>query len=95
LDSVGNPVGGANVTFQLLISRDVNSDSGVSIGDTTIQHHPLPVVLNSFKATLVSHANGVVSIVPSNAGISGAIVIQGTATSGIASLPFLAQSFGR
>lgn len=95
LDSVGNPVGGVNVTFQLLISRDMNSDSGLSIGDTTIQHHPLPVILSSSKATLVSDANGLASILPSNAGISGAIVIQGNATSGTASLPFLAQSFGQ
>jgi hypothetical protein len=95
LDTSGDPVRGANVTFQLLIGRAAADDSGVSIGDTTIQHHPLPVILSSAKATLVSDANGLTSIQPTNAGIPGAILIQGTAVSGVASLPFSAQSFGK
>jgi len=95
LDSAGDPVRGANITFQLLIGRDVGDDPGVLIGDTNINRHPLPVVLGSSKATLVSDVNGLASILPTNAGIPGAIVIQGTATSGIALLPFMAQSFGR
>jgi hypothetical protein len=95
LDTAGDPVRGANITFQLLIGRDTGGDPGVSIGDTTIQHRPLPVILGSSKATLVSDANGLASIQPTNTGIPGAIVIQGTATSGVASLPFTAQSFGK
>ncbi len=90
----GNPVRGASVTFQLLIGRYTDGDSGISIGDTNIQRHPLPVVLGSSKATLLSGSNGLASIQPANAGISGAIVVLGTATTGIASLPFLAESFG-
>jgi N-acetylglucosamine kinase-like BadF-type ATPase len=81
--------------FQLLIGRDNGGDSRVSIGDTNIQHRPLPVILASSKATIVSDGNGLASIQPTNAGIPGAIVIQGTASVGIASVPFAAQSFGR
>jgi hypothetical protein len=95
LDTAGDPVRGASVTFQLLIGRVTTGDSGVSIGDTTIQHHPLPVILSSAKATLISDANGLTSIQLTSAGIPGAILIQGSAASGVASLPFAAQSFGR
>ena len=95
LDTSGDPVRGANVTFQVLIGRDTGSDSGISIGDTTIQHHPLPVILSSTRMTLVSDANGLTSIQPTNSGNPGAILIQGTAASGVASLPFSAESFGR
>jgi len=95
LDTIGDPVRGANITFQLLIGRDTGSNTGVSIGDTTIQHRPLPVILGSSKATLISDSNGLASIQPTNAGIPGAILIQGTAMSGVSSLPFAAQSFGK
>jgi hypothetical protein len=94
-DTSGDPVRGANIMFQLLIGRDNGGDSRVSIGDTNIQHRPLPVILASSKATIVSDGNGLASIQPTNAGIPGAIVIQGTASVGIASVPFAAQSFGR
>jgi hypothetical protein len=94
-DTSGDPVRGANITFQLLIGRDHGGDSGVSIGDTNIGHRPLPVVLASSKSVAISDTNGLASIQPTNAGIPGAIVIQGTASVGIATLPFAAESFGR
>ena len=86
---------GANIAFTQLIGRDAGNDSGVSIGDTTIQHRPVPVILASSKATVVSSTNGLASIQITNTGIPGAIVIQGSASVGIASLPFAAESFGR
>ena len=75
----------------MLIGRDTAGDSTVSIGDTNIQHRPVPVILASSKATVVSDVNGLATIQPTNAGIAGAIVIQGTASVGIATLPFTAQ----
>jgi len=95
LDSVGDPVLGARVEFTAWIARPVSGDPSVSIGDTTIEHRPMPVILSSSKATLVSDTNGLASILPTNAGIAGAIVIQGTASTGVASVPFVAESFGR
>ncbi len=95
LDSVGDPVLGASVAFQLSIGRDTGGGSGVSIGDTNVRRHPLPVILSSANVTRISDGNGLATVQPVNAGIPGAIVIQGMATSGIASLPFLAESFGR
>ena len=86
---------GASTTFLLLIGRDTGSNPDVFIGDTTIQHRPLPVILGSSKAMVMSDVNGLASVQPTNAGIAGPIVIQGTASIGIASLPFAAQSFGR
>ena len=91
----GNPVRGASVTFQQLIGRAGSGDIGTSIGDTNIHRNPLPVVLAATSTTTLSDANGLASIQPGSAGVLGAVVIQGTASSGIASLPFLAQSFGR
>jgi hypothetical protein len=91
----GNPVRGANVVFQQLIGRASNGDNSVLIGDTNLHRNPLPVVLASTSATALSDVNGLASIQPSSAGIPGAVVIQGTTISGIASVPFLAQSFGR
>ncbi|HSS96259.1 MAG TPA: Ig-like domain-containing protein, partial [Terriglobales bacterium] len=93
-DSSGDPVRGADIAFQLFISRDNGGDSSVSIGDTSIQHRPLPVILASSKSFIVSDVNGLASVQPTNAGIPGPIVIQGTASVGIATLPFAAQSFG-
>ncbi len=95
LDLGGNPVRGASVAFQWVIGRDPGGDSGVSIGDTNIRRNPLPVILGSVKVTRSSDVNGLATVLPTNTGIPGAIVIQGTASSGIASLPFLAESFGR
>ena len=95
VDSTGDPVRGASTTFLLLIGRDTGSNPDVFIGDTTIQHRPLPVILGSSKAMVMSDVNGLASVQPTNAGIAGPIVIQGTASAGIASLPFAAQSFGR
>ena len=83
------------MVFQQLIGRANNGDNGVSAGDTNIHHDPLPVVLASTRVTVVSDANGLASFQPNHAGVLGAVIIQGTASSGIASLPFLAQSFGR
>jgi hypothetical protein len=91
----GNPVRGASVAFQLEIGRAPGGDPVVSIGDTTIKHNPLPIILASSKTTVLSDTNGLATIQPSSAGIPGAVVIQGTATSGVASLPFAAQSLGR
>jgi hypothetical protein len=94
-DTSGDPIRGANIAFQMLIGRDTSGDSSISIGDTTIQHRPVPVILASSKATVVSDGNGQATVQPTSMGIPGAIVIQGTASVGIATLPFTAQSFGR
>jgi hypothetical protein len=95
-DSVtGNPVRGASVALQWTVGRAPAGAPVISIGDTTIKRNPLPVVLATAKRLAVSDGNGVVSVPLSNAGFAGPLVIQGTASAGISSLPFQAQSFGQ
>jgi len=91
----GNPVRGAAVNFQVVVERPPDGNPVVSIGETSIGHNPLPVILASSQVTILSDVDGLATIQPTSAGIPGAVVIQGTASAGVASLPFEAQSFGR
>ena len=90
----GNPVRGASVVFQAVIGRAANGAPVVQLGDTTIQRNPLPIILSSFQITATTDTSGLASFQPSTNGFSGALVIEGSASAGTASLPFLMQSFG-
>jgi len=91
----GNPVRGVAVNFQVVVERPPDGNPVVSISDTSIGRNPLPVILASSQVTILSDVNGLATIQPTSAGVPGAVVIQGTASAGVASLPFEAQSFGR
>ncbi len=87
-----DPVLGASVVFQSLLGRTNNDTPIVSGGDTTITRNPMPIILGTSQAALVSNANGLATMQPSTEGFQGAIAILGTVTAGPASLPFQLQS---
>lgn len=68
-----DPVLGAAVIFQNTVMRPESSDSGEPV---------TPVILNVSQSSVVSDANGLVSIVPSSAGFSGPVQVNVMATSG-------------
>ncbi|HEY1262872.1 MAG TPA: hypothetical protein VGF06_05060 [Terriglobales bacterium] len=93
--ATGNPVRGAGVVFPYLIGRAAVDGTVVQLGDTNIAQRPLPVILASGQLSAQSDSEGTAVAQFSSQGIPGALVIQGTALAGDASLPFVMQSFGR
>ena len=87
-----DPVLGASVVFQSLLGRTNNDTPIVSGGDTTITRNPMPIILGTSQAAVVSNANGLATMQPSTGGFQGAIAILGTVTAGSGSLPFQLQS---
>ncbi|MBZ5720859.1 MAG: IPT/TIG domain-containing protein [Acidobacteriia bacterium] len=91
---VPNPVRGATVVFQSLVGRWTHaSPIQWTVGDTVITRTPMPVILSSSQVSVPSDANGLATLQPSTGGIAGAVEIQGTATTGVSTLPFELQSF--
>ncbi|HEX4487959.1 MAG TPA: IPT/TIG domain-containing protein [Terriglobales bacterium] len=80
-----NPVTGADVIFQALLTQPQNNPAPVSIGDTNITHNPAPGVLGSYHLTSTSDGDGLATfhLPPSN---FPDIEIMGTAFAGIATL---------
>jgi hypothetical protein len=91
-DSAGDPVLGANVTFQWLVARAPQNLPIVWIGDTGISTNPMPVILSSLQSIVSTGVNGLVTIQPSTGGVQGAVVMLGSATAGSSSLQFELQS---
>jgi hypothetical protein len=87
-----NPVRGASVVFQSLVGRMPNNEPILWIGQSTSIRQPMPVILSSTQATVLSDINGLATIQPSTSGIQGAVVVMGTASAGNASQTFQLQS---
>jgi hypothetical protein len=87
-----DPVLGASVVFQSLVGRMPNNEPILWIGQSTSTQQPMPVILSSTQATVLSDINGLATIQPSTDGIQGAAVILGTASVGSASQQFQLQS---
>jgi len=86
-----NSILGANVVFQVTIERSGDDAGSTSGGDTTITRPPTPIVLSSSQTVVVSDANGLASLLPSNQGFVGALEILGTATVASSQVPFVLQ----
>jgi hypothetical protein len=65
----GNPVQGATVSLQGMMYLPTADDPVATNGDSAVSNHPMQVVLGSFQNSLVSDANGLVTINPSNGGL--------------------------
>lgn len=92
-DSTGiDPVLGASVAFQSVVARLPPSVPAVWLGDTSITGNPMPVILSSSQASAQSDVGGLVAFQPSAGGIQGPIVVLGSASAGISSLPFTLES---
>ncbi len=87
-----HPVLGANVTFQVVVSRTAPAPPPVSIGGIIITKNPPPVIVSSSQASVLSNAAGLATLPPATGGAQGAIVIQGAAAAGTSMLPFRLQS---
>lgn len=86
-----DPVFGANVMFQSLIGRSDGTPvvSGQGASGTT---DPLPVILASSQASVLSDMNGLASVTPSAGGVTGAVLILGTASVGAVNAQYELQS---
>jgi hypothetical protein len=83
-----NPVAGASVLVEWNVELPVSNASPVPGGDTGIGNNPMPVVLYSSQAYVVSDGNGMATFQPSTGGFGGALEILGTATAGSSNVPF-------
>ncbi|HUO32794.1 MAG TPA: IPT/TIG domain-containing protein [Bryobacteraceae bacterium] len=72
-----DPVLGATVNFQTVVLRPASGESG---------EPATPIVLNASQSSVVSGANGLVSIVPSGAGFDGPLQVNVMATAGISAM---------
>ena len=88
-----HPVLGANVTFQVVVSRPATTPPPVSIGGIIIGKNPPPVIVSSSQMSVLSDGLGLATLQPSTGAAQGALVIQGTAAAGSSVLPFHLQSF--
>lgn len=80
-----NPVAGATVIFQGLVTQPQDDASPVTIGDTNIARHPAPVILGSHRMEKASDGNGLAQFQLPPSEFADA-VIQGTAFAGSATL---------
>ena len=87
-----HPVLGANVTFQVVVSRPATAPPPVSLGGIIVTKTPAPVIVSSSQVSVLSDGLGLATFQPSSGGTQGALVIQGTAAAGINLLPFQLQS---
>ncbi len=87
-----HPVAGANVTFQVVVSRPVSAAPPVSIGGIVITRNPAPVIVSSSRVSVLSDSSGLATLQPSAASTLGGLLIEGSAAAGASSLPFHLQA---
>ena len=83
---------GANVTFQVVVSRPVTAPPPVSIGGIVVTRNPVPVIVSSSQVSVLSDGSGLSTLQPFPGATRGELVIQGTAAAGVSLLPFELQS---
>jgi hypothetical protein len=77
-----NPVRGAAVLFDCTWLRPAHDDGQNNNGESSSGHHTMPVVLGVTKTTVVSDAEGVVSLVPSPGSLRGTLEADVKVTAG-------------
>jgi hypothetical protein len=87
-----HPVLGANVTFQVVVSRPVTAPPPVSIGGIVVTKNPVPVIVSSSQVAVLSDGSGLAALQAAPGATRGALVVQGTAAAGTSLLPFELQS---
>ena len=83
-----HPVLGANVTFQVVVSRPAPAPAPVSVGGIVVTRNPAPIIVSSSRTSVLSDAAGLATLLPSSGAAQGAIAIQGTSAAGTSILPF-------
>ena len=87
-----HPVLGANVIFQLVVSRPVPAPTPISIGGIVVTRNPAPIIVSSSQTSILSDAAGLATVQPPGGTIQGAVVVQGSASAGSSILPFRLQT---
>jgi hypothetical protein len=87
-----HPVLGANVTFQVVVSRSTTAPPPISIGGIVVTKNPAPVIVSSSQVSVISDASGLATLQPLTGGTQGALVIQGTVAAGASVLAFQLES---
>ncbi len=87
-----HPVLGANVTFQVVVSRPVTAPPPVSIGGIVVTKNPVPVIVSSSQVAVLSDGSGLGALQAAPGATRGVLVVQGTAAAGTSLLPFELQS---
>ncbi len=88
-----NPVRGAGVVFEQVVSRPQGGAPGdPGGGDNVITRNPMPVILSSSQVTVQSGVDGLASVTPSTGGLQESVQIAGTATAGDSTLQFELES---
>ena len=77
-----HPVQGAVVTFQSITMRPDNDAPVETVGESSIGYNGTPVILGSSQSTVTSDGNGMVSLMPSASGTTGAFEVELTASAG-------------
>jgi hypothetical protein len=91
--SPGNPVFGATVVFQSVVSLPAPASSPTPIGGIIISRNPAPVIISSSQGSVLSDINGLATFQPSTQGQPEAVQVQGTMTAGAGTFNFLLRSF--
>ena len=89
----GNPVFGATVVFQSVVSLPPPPSSQTPIGGIIISRNPAPVIISSSQGSVLSDINGLATFQPSTQGQPEAVQVQGTMAAGASTFRFLLQSF--
>ena len=87
-----NPVRGADVIFESVVTRPSRSAPILTTGETIITHNAMPIILSSSQASVPSDANGLATIQPSAGGLQGSTLTVGTTTAGTSTLQFTLES---
>jgi len=91
--SAPNPVFGASVIFQAVVTLPAPALPPISVGGIITRRNPAPVIVSSSQGAVVSDINGLATFQPSTAGQPEAVQVQGTMTAGGSAFQFLLQSF--
>jgi IPT/TIG domain len=89
-----HPVLGASVNFLAYIGRMPGNEPIVWAGEAGISEPNMPVILAKSQAAVQSDINGTATYALTTGGISGNVVVLGTATAGNSSVEFAAQQLG-
>lgn len=88
-----NPVFGANVVFQSVVSLPAPASPPISVGGIIITRNPAPVIVSSSQGSVLSGPSGLATFQPSTAGQPGAVQVQGSMAAGAGTFRFLLRSF--
>jgi hypothetical protein len=89
-----HPVLGGSVFFQDLVGRVPQNEPIIWAGEAGISQSAMPVILAQSQATIQSDSNGLAAFPISTGGVSGNVLLVGSAIIGNVTAQFAAQQLG-